>query len=99
MRKAMIALTIAFAGGSLAAVPAFSEAQARERVLVCKSVKKKARNGAIVGAVTGGLLGSAIAGNSSNTEGTIAGAALGGVAGHQIAKSSAKKRNCRYVYR
>jgi len=41
--------------------------------------------GAAVGAVAGGLLGSAIAGNSSNTEGTIAGAVIGGIAGAAIA--------------
>ena len=97
MRKGMIAAVIATATLSIAAAPTLAEAQ--QRVLVCKSVKKKARTGAVVGAVAGGLAGHAIAGNSSDTAGTIGGAALGAVAGHQIAKSSAKKKRCHYVYR
>jgi uncharacterized protein YcfJ len=42
--------------------------------------------GTVVGAVAGGLLGSAVAGNGDNTEGVIAGAALGGLAGNQLSK-------------
>jgi len=68
-------------------------------VLVCKDVKKKATNGAVIGGLAGGLLGNTVAGRGDRTEGTIIGAGVGAVAGHQIAKSNAKKRRCHYEYR
>jgi outer membrane lipoprotein SlyB len=57
----------------------------------------KRTTGTVVGAVAGGLLGSAIAGNGDNTEGVIAGAALGGLAGNQLTKC--KRRYATRSYR
>ena len=96
MRNALIALTIV-CGGAVAAAPVIAEA-APKRVLVCKNVRKKANTGTLIGAVSGGLLGNAVAGHGAKTEGTVIGAGVGAVAGHQIAKSNAQ-RKCRYVYR
>ena len=44
----------------------------------------------MIGAGVGALLGSAIAGNSSNTEGTIIGGIAGAIAGNQIAKNTSQ---------
>jgi len=97
MKPKLIAAALACAGVSLAAAPV--AVQAKERVYVCdKNVKKKANNGALVGAVAGGVLGNAVAGRGARTEGTVLGAGVGAVAGHQIAKGKAKK-SCRWVYR
>ena len=46
----------------------------------------KRTTGTVLGAVTGGLLGHAVAGRGDHTEGTLIGATVGGVAGNQIAK-------------
>ena len=46
----------------------------------------KRTTGTIVGAVGGGLLGTAIAGRGDNTEGALIGAAVGGLAGNQLTK-------------
>jgi hypothetical protein len=48
----------------------------------------------VIGAGVGALAGSAIAGNSSNTEGAIAGGAIGAVVGNQATKSP--REACRY---
>lgn len=97
MRSRLIAAAVfGVAGLSLAAVPVPAEAN---RVLVCKSVKKKANTGTVIGAVAGGVLGSQVAGHGARTEGTIIGAGVGAVAGHEIAKSNAKKKRCHYEYR
>jgi len=82
---------------ALAAGPMLAEA-APKRVLVCNNVRKKANNGTVIGAVTGGVLGNVVAGHGAKTEGTLIGAGVGAVAGHQIAKNNAK-RKCHYVYR
>ncbi len=50
--------------------------------------------GTVVGAGVGALAGSAIAGNSSNTEGAIAGGAIGAIIGNQATKS--RRGDCRY---
>lgn len=66
------------------AVPALANAQSR-----CERERSENRAvGTVVGAGVGALLGSAIAGNSSNTAGTIVGGVAGAVAGNQIAKNS-----------
>src|SRR5436190_24384855 len=98
MRNRLIAALV-FAVSSTAFVAAPVMAEAKERVLVCKSVKKKANNGTVIGAVSGGVLGNVVAGHGSRTEGTLIGAGVGAVAGHEIAKSNAKKKRCHYVYR
>ncbi|WP_293681042.1 glycine zipper 2TM domain-containing protein, partial [uncultured Phenylobacterium sp.] len=89
---------IASSSLAFAATPILAEA-APKRVLVCKNVKKKATNGAVIGAVGGGLLGHTVAGRGDRTEGALIGAGVGAVTGHQIAKSNAKKKRCHYEYR
>lgn len=96
MRNRLIAAIVFAAAGTALAAPAPAEAK---RVLVCKDVKKKANQGTVIGAVTGGVLGNVVAGSGSKTEGTLIGAGVGAVAGHQIAKSNAKKKRCHYEYR
>jgi uncharacterized protein YcfJ len=97
MRNRLIAaIVFATAGTALVTVPTAAEAK---RVLVCKSVKKKANNGTVIGALGGGVLGNVVAGSGNKTEGTLIGAGVGAVAGHQIARSNAKKKRCHYEYR
>lgn len=99
MRKTIIAKTLVAASAvAVMTAPVAAEAQTRHRHLVCNTrsaVKRNANNGALIGAVGGGLLGNAI---GKNTTGTLIGAGAGAVAGHEIAKSRAK-RKCHYVYR
>jgi outer membrane lipoprotein SlyB len=97
MRNRLIAALV-FAVSSTALVAAPLPAEAK-RVLVCKDVKKKANQGTVIGAVTGGVLGNVVAGRGAKTEGTVLGAGVGAVAGHQIAKKNAKKKRCHYEYR
>jgi uncharacterized protein YcfJ len=52
----------------------------------------KRTTGTVVGAVTGGLLGHAIAGRGSHTEGTLLGAAAGGLVGNQVSKCRTARR-------
>jgi uncharacterized protein YcfJ len=100
MRNRLIAAAVLAASGlAFAAAPIVAEAQQPRRVLVCKNVKKKTTNGAVIGALGGGLAGNVIAGRGDRTEGTLIGAGVGALAGSQIAKSEAKKKRCRYVYR
>ncbi len=68
------------------AITAANPADAR----ACKRLNKT--EGAIIGAVAGGVLGNVIAGHGHRTTGTLVGAAAGGVAGHEIARS--KHRKC-----
>lgn len=96
--KPFAAAALVAASLSLAAAPIAAEARTK-RVLVCeKNVRQAANTGTVVGAIGGGLLGSAVAGNGAKTEGALLGAGIGAVTGHQIAKKNAKK-NCRYVTR
>ncbi|MCW1401699.1 glycine zipper 2TM domain-containing protein [Novosphingobium sp. MW5] len=64
-----------------------STAEAR----ACKRLTKT--EGAVVGAVAGGVLGHVIAGRGNRTTGTVIGAGVGGVAGHEIARKK-YNRNC-----
>ncbi|WP_250890032.1 RcnB family protein [Sphingobium nicotianae] len=52
--------------------------------------------GAVIGGVTGGLLGSAVAGPGNRTGGAILGAGLGAIAGGAIASSSSGDRDGHY---
>ena len=96
--RLMATIMIASSSLALAAAPIMAEAKP-QRVLVCKSVKKSANKGTVIGAVGGGVLGNVVAGHGNKTGGTLIGAGVGAVAGHEIAKSNAKKKNCHYVYR
>lgn len=69
--------------GLTGAVPA--EARA------CKRLNKT--EGAVIGAVGGGILGNIVAGRGNRTTGTLVGAAAGGVAGHEIARGK-YNRHC-----
>lgn len=80
MRKYLLAASFA----AIIAIPAVSQAQ----TTACQRDQRSDRvAGTVVGGVAGALLGSVIAGNSSNTEGTIIGGVAGAIAGNQIAKS------------
>lgn len=57
----------------------------------CRRMTKT--EGAVVGAVAGGILGNVIAGRGNRTAGTLVGATAGGVAGHEIART--RYRRCR----
>jgi outer membrane lipoprotein SlyB len=98
MRNRLIAALI-FATSTTALVAVPVAAEAKQRVLVCRNVHKKATNGTVIGALGGGLLGHTVAGHGNKTGGTLIGAGVGAVAGHEIAKSNAKKKNCHYEYR
>lgn len=100
MRNRLIA-SIIFAASSLALAgpPALAE-KPREKVLVCKDVKKEATKGTVIGAVGGGVLGNVVAGDGNKTAGTLVGAGVGAVAGHEIAENKAKKnQECHYENR
>src|SRR5262245_57516281 len=99
MRNRLIAALV-FACSGLAIASAPMEAQAKQKVLVCKDVKKSANKGTVIGAVGGGLLGNVVAGHGNRTAGTVIGAGVGAVAGHEVAKNKAKKnQECHYEYR
>jgi osmotically inducible lipoprotein OsmB len=57
----------------------------------CRRLTKT--EGAVVGAVAGGILGNVVAGHGHHTTGTVVGAVAGGVAGHEIART--RYRRCR----
>jgi hypothetical protein len=83
MRKVLLAASFAV----IVAIPAVSQAQST----ACQRDQRNDRvAGTVVGGVAGALLGSVIAGNSSNTEGTIIGGVAGAIAGNQIAKSGTR---------
>ena len=80
MRKMILAAGFAV----LVAAPSIASAQ---QTYCERSNSNRAVTGTVIGGVAGALLGSAVAGNSSNTAGTVIGGVAGAVAGHQIAKS------------
>lgn len=79
--------SLALAAAAMALTGA-SGAEAR----ACKRLNKT--EGAVIGAVAGGVLGHVIAGRGNRTTGTVIGAAAGGVAGHEIARKK-HNRYCR----
>jgi uncharacterized protein YcfJ len=84
---------IVFAAGLVLAVAASSMAQARSR---CEAYAHNRRvTGTVVGALGGGLLGSAVAGHGSRGAGALVGAGLGAVVGSNLARTSCD----RYGYR
>jgi uncharacterized protein YcfJ len=98
LRRMIIASALVASALAVAAAPV---AEARQRVLVCKSarqVRHAANTGTVVGAVGGGLLGNVVSSGGGKTGGTLIGAGVGAVAGHQIAKSNARKK-CHYEWR
>jgi uncharacterized protein YcfJ len=75
--------TIAMIAGlaiTMAALPQGSQASCPRRT-----------TGTVVGALTGGLLGSAVAGHGARTEGTLLGAAAGGFVGNQVTKCGPRR--------
>jgi uncharacterized protein YcfJ len=84
---------ILFAGGLALAVAAASAAEARSR---CEEYAHNRRvTGTVVGAVGGGLLGSAVAGHGSKGTGALIGAGLGAVVGNNLSRTSCDH----YAYR
>ncbi|PZQ64156.1 MAG: hypothetical protein DI570_06295 [Phenylobacterium zucineum] len=75
MTKRPIALLAGLAAISTLAVAPAAEAACQKR-----------QTGTVVGALTGGLLGHAVAGRGDRTEGALLGAAAGGLVGNQITK-------------
>jgi len=67
----------------LVAAPSLASAQ---QTYCERSNSNRAVTGTVIGGVAGALLGSAIAGNSSNTAGTVVGGVAGAVVGNQLAK-------------
>lgn len=87
MRRAL------FAAGLVLAVAASSAAEARSR---CEAYAHNRKvTGTVIGAIGGGLLGSAIAGHGSKGTGALVGAGLGAVVGNNMARVSCD----RYAYR
>jgi hypothetical protein len=76
--------------------PAANRTSAHHRVYHrsgCWSAHHRAgRNGTIIGALTGGFLGSQLAGSGSRTGGMLIGAGVGAIAGHQIGAHSHRCR-------
>ena len=98
LKTLAVVVALGFTASSLAVTAA--EAQGRtHKVWVCKSSKKARNKGTVIGGVSGGVLGAAVAGNGAKTEGAVLGGVLGAVAGNQIAKKNSKKKNCHYEYR
>jgi outer membrane lipoprotein SlyB len=87
----LVAISLGFAASTIAVTAA--DARERYRVTVCN--KTKGKKGTVIGGLTGGTLGAAVAGNGAKTEGAILGGVVGAVAGNQIAK----KKKCHYEYR
>lgn len=98
MRSHTKAIIVAISLGFTASTVAVTAAQAQQRgeryrVQVCN--KTKGGKGTVIGGLTGGTLGAAVAGGGNKTEGAILGGVVGAVAGNQIAK----KKKCHYEYR
>jgi len=89
----VIALSLAFTASTVAVTAAEAHSGTRYRVKVCN--KTKGNKGTVIGGLTGGTLGAAVAGGGNKTEGAILGGVVGAVAGNQIAK----KKKCHYEYR
>lgn len=53
--------------------------------------RDEGKGGAVIGAIAGGLLGSAVTERGSKTTGTVIGAAVGAVTGHLIDKSDGRR--------
>lgn len=92
--KALIlAVSLGFATSTLAVTAAEAHSGTRYRVKICS--KTKGGKGTVIGGLTGGTLGAAVAGNGAKTEGAVLGGVVGAIAGNQIAK----KKKCHYEYR
>ncbi|OYW28110.1 MAG: hypothetical protein B7Z44_09705 [Caulobacter sp. 12-67-6] len=90
----VIALSLAFTASTVAVSAAEAQQRGeRYRVKVCN--KTKGTKGTVIGGLTGGTLGAAVAGNGAKTEGAVLGGVVGAIAGNQIAK----KKKCHYEYR
>lgn len=89
-----VKLTLAAAAAALMAVPMVASAQNYEGY--CYQRKKDAgRNGAIVGAIIGGAIGSQVSKNERGL-GTVGGAVIGGAIGNNAGKKSVKCYNGDY---
>jgi uncharacterized membrane protein len=95
LKTALIALTALGFTSSVLVTSADAQSRKRHRVYVCTTDKAKTNRGTLIGAGSGALLGSAVAGHGAKTEGAVLGGVVGAVAGHQVAK----KKKCHYEYR
>jgi hypothetical protein len=86
---------ILFAGGLAIAVACASAADARSR---CEAYAHNRRvTGTVVGALGGGLLGSAVAGHGSKGTGALIGAGLGAVVGNNLSRVSCDRYAARHT--
>lgn len=86
---------ILFAGGLAIAVACASAADARSR---CEAYAHNRRvTGTVVGAIGGGLLGSAVAGHGSKGTGALIGAGLGAVVGNNLSRVSCDRYAVRHT--
>jgi len=86
MRQKML-----MAGFALAVMlPAAAQAQT-----TCEQRSQNRTAGTALGAVTGALLGSAVAGHGHKTDGAVVGAVAGAVVGNQVAKGP---KDCQHAY-
>jgi hypothetical protein len=87
MRRMLLALgvSLAVAAGSAAQARSGCEAYAHNRKVT----------GTVVGALGGGLLGSAVAGHGSKGAGALIGAGLGAVVGNQVSRVNCDHRRYR----
>jgi uncharacterized protein YcfJ len=89
--------SILFAGALAIAVAAGSAADARSR---CEAYAHNRRvTGTVVGALGGGLLGSAVAGHGSKGTGALIGAGLGAVVGNNLSRVSCDRYAVRHARR
>jgi len=69
------------------AAVAEADARAAEARIACEKERQEASNrGAVVGGITGAVVGSQVAGSGAKSEGGVLGATAGVLAGRQIAK-------------
>jgi uncharacterized protein YcfJ len=85
-----------FAGALTLAVAATSVAEARSRCEAYAHDRKV--TGTVVGAIGGGLLGSAIAGHGSKGTGALVGAGLGAVVGNNLSRVSCDRYAARRAH-
>ena len=99
MRKSVAITGIVLSTLMAIAIPAVADARQRNhKVWVCRNPRHAANAGTVVEALSGALLGSAMAGHGDKTGGALIGAGVGGLTGHQVAKMNAK-HNCHYEWR
>ena len=111
MRKLMSLAVAAAVAAPLFIAPQFAAAQSSRSYGsgdICYAEKKKAeKKGVVTGAILGGILGAAVAGDDDRGKGALIGGSLGAVAGKEVGRKNMKcvdyprrysqRNNCRWV--